>query len=261
MNDFNSPPIPFTMILPTVYGQMLVNRHDLNQTNALLKKGVAVDHSEITMLAEILPLLGRDLTVIDIGANFGAYALALSRFVGPHGKIHAFEPQRIIFNMLAGSVALNSLTNVFCHHMALGDREGKLEIPQFNYSQALNFGSIEFTAEQREPLTQRRGHDPRCVEYVPLSTLDRFEFEQVHMIKIDVEGMEIQVLDGAINTIRRCRPVLYVEFLKCDKAALQRRIADLGYEIQKKGFNILCIPEELTDKIKVPPAQPGAVPR
>jgi len=249
------------MVLPTAYGQMLVNRHDLNQTNALLKKGVAIDHDEIMMLAEILPVLGRNLTVVDIGANFGAYALALSRFVGPYGKIHAFEPQRIIFNMLAGSVALNSLTNVFCHHMALGDREGKLEIPQFNYSRALNFGSIEFTAEQREPLTQRRRHDPRRIEYVPLSTLDRFEFDYVHMIKIDVEGMEMQVLDGAINTIRRCRPVLYMEFLKSDRAALQQRIADLGYEVHKKEINFLCIPEELTDRIKVPLAQPDAARR
>jgi FkbM family methyltransferase len=251
------------MILPTAYGQMLVNRHDINQTNALLKKGVAIDHDEIAMLAQILQLLGGDLTVIDVGANFGAYALALSGFVGPNGKVHAFEPQRIIFNMLAGSVALNSLTNVVCNHMALGDREGWLEIPQFNHSKPLNFGSIEFTTEQREPLTQRRGHDPRRVEYVPLSTIDRFEFEKVHLMKIDVEGMEMQVLDGAINTVRRCRPVLYAEFLKCDKAALRERIEALGYEVHKKGLNFLCIPAELTDRIKFPwaqPGQPGAVP-
>ena len=206
------------------------------------------------MLAQILQLLGGNLTVIDVGANFGAYALALSRFVGPRGKIHAFEPQRIIFNMLAGSVALNSLNNVFCHHVALGDREGELEIPQFNYSQALNFGSIEFTAEQREPLTQKRRHDPKRLEYAPLSTLDRFEFEQVHLITIGVEGMEMQVLDGAIQNLRRCRPVLYLEFLKSDKAALQQRVTQLGYAVHQKDINFLCIPEELTDRIKAPPA-------
>ena len=244
-------PVPFTILLPTAYGQMLVNRHDINQTNALFKTGLAIDHGEIAMLAQILQRLGTDLTVLDIGANFGSYTLALARCVGPRGKVHAFEPQRIIFNMLAGSVALNSLTNVFCHHVALGDREGKLEIPQFDYSQPLNFGSIEFAPEQREPLHQARRHDPQQVEYVPLTTLDRFELGEVHLMKIDAEGMEAQVLDGAADTLRKCRPVIYLEFLKSDKAALQRRVAALDYAVYENGMNFLCIPAELKERISI----------
>ncbi|MGB8167968.1 MAG: FkbM family methyltransferase [Chthoniobacteraceae bacterium] len=245
------PPVPFNIILPTAYGQMLVNRHDINQTNALFKTGHAIDHGEIVLLARVLQLLGADLTVLDVGANFGTYTLALARCVGTRGRVHAFEPQRIIFQMLAGSVALNSLTNVFCHHLALGDREGRLEIPQFDYAQPLNFGSIEFTATQHEPLTQPRGHDPQSVEYVPLTTIDRFEFPQVHLMKIDAEGMEMQVLEGAMNTLRRCRPVLYLEFLKNDKVALQQWVAALDYAVYENGINFLCIPAELKDRIQV----------
>ncbi len=247
----SQPPVPFTAIVPTIYGQMLVNRNDINQTNALFKTGVAIDHAEIAMLTQLLPLLGTNLTVLDIGANFGTYSLALARFVGPLGRVHAFEPQRIIFNMLAGSVALNSLTNVFCHHLALGDRQGKIEIPQFDYGQPLNFGSIEFTAEQREPLHQARARDPQRVEYVPVTTLDRLAFEQVHFIKIDAEGMELQVLDGAAATLQRCRPVMYLEFLKSDKAVLQQRVLSLDYVVYENGINFLCIPSELTDRIRV----------
>lgn len=253
-------PPPFTIILPTAYGQMLVNRHDINQTNALFKTGQAIDHGEIVLLAQVLQLLGTDLTVLDVGANFGTYTLALARCVGPRGKVHAFEPQRIIFQMLAGSVALNSLTHVFCHHLALGDREGRLEIPQFDYTQPLNFGSIEFTAEQREPLTQPRQHDPHRIEYVPLTTLDRFEFPQVHLIKIDAEGMEMQVLEGAMATLRRCRPVLYLEFLKSDKAALQQHVTALDYAVHENGINFLCIPSELKDRIQIAPAPTGNAP-
>ena len=252
------PILPFTVIVPTAYGQMLVNRHDINQTNALFKNGQAIDHGEIVLLSQILKLLGTDLTVLDIGANFGTYTLALAQCVGPRGKVHAFEPQRIIFHMLAGSVALNSLGNVFCHHVALGEREGRVEVPQFDYSQPLNFGSIEFTAEQREPLHQRRGHDPQSVEYVPLTTVDRFEFAQVHLMKIDAEGMEMQVLEGAMNTLRRCRPVLFLEFLKSDKAALRQRVAALDYAVYESGMNFLCIPAELKGRISVTQAQTGA---
>ena len=249
---------PFTIILPTAYGQMLVNRNDINQTNALFKTGMAIDHAEIALLAQVLQLLGTDLTVLDVGANFGTYALALSRFVGATGRVHAFEPQRIIFNMLAGSVALNSLTNVFCYHLALGDREGKLEIPQFDYSQPLNFGSIEFTAEQGEPLNQPRAHDPQRLEYVPMTTVDRFEFTHVHLMKIDAEGMEMQVLEGATDTLRRCRPVIYLEFLKGDKNALMQRVAALNYAVYENGMNFLCIPTEMKGRIQVTQAQAGA---
>jgi FkbM family methyltransferase len=196
-------------------------------------------------------LLGTDLTVLDVGANFGTFSLALARVVGPRGKVHAFEPQRIIFNMLAGSVALNSLTNVYCHHLALGDREGKVEIPQFDYSQPLNFGSIEFTPQQNEPLHQQRGKDASRAEYVPLTTIDRLGFDRVHLVKIDAEGMEMQVLQGAADTIRRCRPVLYLEYLKGDKAALHQHVASLQYLIHENGLNFLCIPTELSARIHV----------
>ena len=256
----NTSQIPFTIILPTAYGQMLVNRYDINQTNPLIKSGQAVDHAEIMLLVQILQLLGTNLTVVDVGANVGTFALALARCVGAQGKVHAFEPQRIIFQMLAGSVALNSLTNVYCHHLALGECEGRLEIPQFDYSQPLNFGSIEFTAEQVEKLEQTRRHDPQNIEYVSLTTLDRFEFDPVHLIKIDAEGMEMRILEGAIGTLRRCRPVLYVEFLKSDKAAIQQFVAALDYAIYENGFCFLCIPAELKNKIQVTPRPMAPIP-
>ncbi len=251
----SSPPpqplVPFTVVVPTVYGQMLVNRHDINQTNALFKTGVSIDHNEIVMLAQILQLLGTGLTVLDVGANFGTFAIALSRVVGPNGQVHAFEPQRLIYNMLIGSVALNSLTNVYGHNVAVGDREDRIEIPQFDYNHPLNFGSIEFAPEQGEKLTQTRGHDPAKVEYVPLTTIDRFEFPKVHLIKVDAEGMELQVLGGALQTIRRCRPVLYAEYAKGDREALRRAILKLDYVVHENAMNYLCIPVELSNDIQI----------
>jgi tRNA1(Val) A37 N6-methylase TrmN6 len=132
MSRTDVPPIPFTTIIPTVYGQMMVNRYDINQTTALFKTGKAIDHDEIALLTRVLRMLGPDPTVLDVGANFGTYSLALAAVVGPNGKVHAFEPQRLIYNLLVGSVALNALTNVYCHNVALGNREGRVEIPQYD---------------------------------------------------------------------------------------------------------------------------------
>ncbi|HEV8680999.1 MAG TPA: FkbM family methyltransferase [Stellaceae bacterium] len=246
-----SADISFSVVVPTIYGQMIVNRHDINQTNALFKTGKAIDHAEINQLCRILHNCGPDPVVIDVGANFGTYSLGLAAVVGRNGKVHAFEAQRIIFNMLAGSVALNSLTNVYCYNMAVGDREGAIEIPQFDYTKTLNFGSIEFGPEQVEGLSQPRGHDPDRVEFVPLTTIDRFSFARVDLIKIDAEGMEIQVLEGAKETIQRCQPLLHAEFIKSDRVALRQKIADWGYDVYPNRGNYFCVPMRLKQKIKV----------
>lgn len=243
--------IPFAIVVPTLYGPMIVNRHDINQTNALFKTGRAVDHAEIDLLATFLRAWGTDLTILDVGANFGTYSLGLVRAIGAGGKVHAFEAQRVIFNMLAGSVALNGLTNVHCHNMAVGDREGTIPVPQFDYDQPMNFGSVEFGPEQRERLNQERRYDAERAEDVPMTTIDRFGFKEVALIKIDVEGMEMAVLDGAAKTIARCRPLLYVEFLKGDAAALRHRIESMSYKVHVIAMNYLCVPQEVADRFRI----------
>ena len=246
-------PVPFTAIVPTAYGQMMVNRYDINQTMALLTTGKAIDHDEIALLTRVLRMLGPNPTVLDIGANFGTYSLALAAVVGPSGKVQAFEPQRLIYNLLVGSVALDSLTNVYCHNVALGDREGRVEIPQYDYNRPMNFGSVEFTGEQSEHLAQARGHDPAKAEFVPLTTIDALDFPKADLMKIDVEGMELQVLQGGRQTIGRCRPVLFVEHLKNDREKLRKAILSLDYVVYQKerGMNFLCVPTEMKDRIQI----------
>lgn len=241
----------FSIVVPTVYGQMIVNRHDINQTGALLRTGKSLDHKEIEMLGTIASALAPDAVVVDAGANFGSFALGISRRLGPRGAVHAFEAQRVIFNMLAGSVALNSLLNVYCYNVALGDHEGQIEIPQFDYSKPLNFGSIEFGVEQKEKLGQPRGHDPERAEFVRLTTLDSFAFGRVDLLKIDVEGMEMEVLEGARETIERCRPVMYVEFIKVDREALSRKIEEMRYAVYGNKMNLLCVPTEKSEQIRL----------
>jgi FkbM family methyltransferase len=243
--------IPFSLVVPTAYGQMIINRNDTRQADPLVKTGLSRNHDEIELLRKVLGVIGSNLVVLDVGANFGTYALGLVPAVGEGGQVHAFEPQRLIFNMLAGSVALNGLTNVYCHFAAIGASEGRIEVPQFDYASPLSFGSIEFGPEQREPLTQERRHDQDRIEYVPLKTIDGYEFPHVDFIKIDVEGMETDVLRGARGTIGRCRPVMYVEFLKSDKRALSEHIASLDYKLYEIAENVLCIPSELTIDIRI----------
>ena len=68
-------------------------------------------------------------TVIDVGANIGTHAVAFGNMVGPMGAVHAFEPQRRLFTMLSGNVALNALEQVVCHQAAVGDSHGRDRAP------------------------------------------------------------------------------------------------------------------------------------
>jgi FkbM family methyltransferase len=139
-------------------------------------------------------------TVIDAGANIGTHTIAFADLVGPTGRVHAFEPQRRSFHMLAGNVALNGIDNVVCHQKAVGDTDGEIALPPLPPADLhFNFGAL--------PLA-RAGADG---ERVPLVRLDSLGLPACRLIKIDTEGMEPQVLDGARETIARCRPLLYVE--------------------------------------------------
>ena len=66
---------PFTVIVPTAYGQMLVNRNDINQTNSLFKTGTAPDHADILLLAHLLRQCPPNPTIVDVGANWGYFTL------------------------------------------------------------------------------------------------------------------------------------------------------------------------------------------
>jgi FkbM family methyltransferase len=166
--------------------------------------------------------------------------------VGPKGKVHAFEAQRIVYYMLAGNIALNSIENVYCHHKAVGaassQNQGQIQIPQFDYAKPLSFGSVEFGAEQREQIGQQRLNDPTRQEHVELVSVDALAYPAVHLMKVDVEGMELDVLIGAEKTIKRDMPIIFIEYLKGDRKALARWLINAGYRLFVHRHNWLCLP-------------------
>jgi FkbM family methyltransferase len=144
-------------------------------------------------------------TVLDVGANVGAFTLAFARFVGHTGEVLAFEPQRVIFQMLCANVAMNEYFNVKCFHTALGNAERVISMPSLNYKGELNFGGITVEMGGKEG--------------VELKRLDSFSLAAANFIKLDVEGHEREALLGAEQTIARFRPLLYIENDRRDKSA------------------------------------------
>jgi FkbM family methyltransferase len=232
----------YNVVMGTEQGTFIVNKNDLGVGWQLSTNG-AYDPDEVELFRGLVGSLHRDdAVVLDIGANIGIHAVTLADMVGPKGTVHAFEAQRIVFYMLAGNIALNSIENVHCHHMAVGAAVGKIQIPQFDYDKPLSFGSVEFGAEQREQIGQLRRNDPSRQEHVDLVSIDSMAFPAVHLMKIDVEGMELDVLLGAEGTIRRDQPTIFVEYLKGDRKALARWLLVAGYRLFIHRHNWLCLP-------------------
>jgi len=229
----------FSMLVKSTQGLFIVNRHDTGVGFQLTTYG-AYSPEEVKVMQQLVRASPPDPVVLDIGANIGIVSLALARAAGPGGLVHAFEAQRVIFHMLAGNMALNSMENVHCHFMAVGAKAGSARIPRLDYHKHATFGSLELNREQQSDLGQQaKGGE---FDEVRMDSIDAMALPRVDMIKIDVEGMEADVLAGAERTIRTHRPLMYVEHLKSGDVALWRILSELGYVLYEAYCNFVCIP-------------------
>lgn len=173
----------------------------------------------------LLQMLRPGDTVVEAGANLGALTIPLARHVGATGEVVAFEPQRALFHLLCANAALNALDWIDARNAAVGDRPGTVAVPRVDYGAVNNFGGVSLDGAGTARLG--KGHDT-----VPLTTVDDLELRSLALLKVDVEGMEGAVLDGAAETIRRCRPFLYIEADRRERNPdLIRRAFDLGYRL------------------------------
>jgi FkbM family methyltransferase len=233
------------------HGWMAYNPHDLYIGRSIERYGEFGETELDVMRAALAP----GGVVFDVGANIGTHAVALARHVGPSGLVFAFEPQRVVHGILQTNVTLNGLTAVHPVHAAVGKEPGQILVPDFVYANAGNYGSIAMTpAEHGWP--------------VRMTTLDEYVWvPRCDLVKIDVEGMEPDVLDGAHAFLDRFRPVLYVENDRAatSEAVLSRLLA-AGYRVywhvmpiynpnnwrgdaenvfgNTGTINVLCIPRE-----------------
>jgi len=206
-------PVSFNCLKDCRHGRMLFNQNDLYVGRSLDLYG-EFSEGEVVIYRQVLR---PGHIVLDVGANIGAHTLFFARQVGPSGKVFAFEPQRIVFQTLCANMALNSITNAWCLLEAAGSEAGVLIVPSLNYQQSGNFGGIALGSSS-------------AGEPVPVVTIDSLNLPSCQLIKIDVEGMEETVLRGAVNTVARFKPILYVENDRPAKSeSLIRYIDSLGY--------------------------------
>jgi FkbM family methyltransferase len=239
-------------LLKTRHGPMLALSGDRFISRSLEVYG-EFSAAEWALLAQ---LVKPGMTVVEVGANIGAHSVALARACFP-GPLYVFEPQQRIFQLLCANLALNGIRNAIAFPEACGETAGVVIVPPLDYSAEFNFGGVSVHPDDGA----LRGWKVRA------TPLDSLGLANCHVIKIDVEGFEAQVLRGAAETIAKFRPLLYVEN---DRPALQGElialIAGMGYRQywhlpplfsannfngaaedvfgQIVSLNMLCIPQE-----------------
>lgn len=175
-------------------GPRLYNRNDIYVGGSLAAYG-EFSYSETELFRQIVR---EGDIVVEVGANIGAHTVDLARMAGRYGQVHAFEPQRLVFQTLCANVALNQITNVYTYQVGVGSTAGEMHVPSVDPRERQNYGGI--------PLGSYDVAEP-----VRIVTLDSIDLPHCHLLKIDVEGMEAEVLQGAAKMIETYRPLMYVE--------------------------------------------------
>lgn len=169
--------------------------------------------------------------VIDVGANVGQTAMELSAMVSPNGRVWAFEPDPVNYRKFKANLALNKTPNLEDVNMGLGSYEHEARMkPKASGNRG---GSNVQPGSSQDGLA------------VQIITLDRFVAERAlkaDLVKIDVEGYEMEVLRGAAETLRAQRPLLFIEVddellraKETSPSAVISFLEELGYAVFKAG--------------------------
>jgi FkbM family methyltransferase len=252
------------VLTATDHGPMLVNRFDYCADSAWtwgvghdLLNTSSYEADMIKILVDLLTvrreLHGDGVMVIDCGANVGAFTLPLARHILGWGKLLAFEAQERVFYVLAGNIAINNLFNARALWTALGEAPGAIEIPIIDYLQPASFGSLELMASRtNEDIGQALDRSPGHGQVVAMTTIDELDLPRIDLIKMDVEGMELQVLRGGLRSLRRSRPMMLLEHGKTSLADLTEFLTRENYRVIETGRNLVAIHRDdpVSDRVK-----------
>jgi FkbM family methyltransferase len=198
----------------------------------------------------------KDGAVIDVGANIGTFSIHLAT-LNRDVEILAFEPQRLVYYQLCANVLLNSARNICAFQLAVGSSKGTVDVPLLDPYREKFPGSVTLdpaVAAVRATIPGIAETEPnlraQSFEIVELATLDELMAgKAVSFMKIDVEGMELAVLQGATAVLDHSRPVIFAEAWDLPqfarhKAAIFDFLQDQRYLVREVGNDFVAVPEE-----------------
>jgi len=206
--------------------------------------------------------------VLDVGSNLGCYSVPFGERVGRQGKVLAFEPFRWLYQLTTANVALNGLSNVYTYNVALG-REKKSfysRPPQLRFFSSPGGVKVNYAVEGESTGAQDKDRDlnqavqmydfETDMEQTLMISLDQLltgetdlkvpPIDSIRLIKIDVEGMESDVVLGAQRAIYHYRPIIWSEnvdyFEKGDTKfiSIMDQLEYVCAKVQSAPTDVLC---------------------
>ncbi len=211
-----------TRVVPSEYGPFVAFNNDII-TDQLIRFGAHAGGE----LAMLLDLLRSGDTVVDIGAHIGTFAIPMARAVGPKGRLIAFEPARETHLLLEMNVELNGLgATTITRAMAIGAEEA-------------GWQAVTAAADNTGGTYLQRSSDS---DSIPSITLDAWlarnaDIPDLHLLKVDTEGMELQVLQGALGVINDRQPIIYTEIAPDQLARFEASPGAIEDLLRERGYS------------------------
>lgn len=204
----------------------------MNPQFAVLLSGAALDSFEPFTTTMFERVLKRGDVVVDIGANVGYYSLLAAKVVEESGRVYAFEPSPRSFSVLVENIALNGYSNVIPVAKAITDKVGTAKL--------FVYGNPEYD-NLSQPNSRRKSVQ---VETETLDNFFAYKGATIDVIKMDIEGGEMNALAGMENLIRQNRNVkMFVEFSPYFLQRSGHQPTEFLQKLAGYGFSIYVIDE------------------
>lgn len=190
-------------------------RFNTGRSNAGYLLGTSEPYVQRALASVIRP----DMTFYDVGSNVGFHAMLAARLVGPSGHVICFEPFPENASQIEYNAGLNGFTHVRVRREALGNQDG---IGRFLTSEESTWGKLDGAGAEPSRMSGELQVTVRKLDSIVA------ELAPPEVIKIDVEGGEVDVLNGAEQTLRKHRPILLIE-LHGTNAGVAEALEGLGY--------------------------------
>lgn len=187
---------------------------------------------ERTVRDAILSKVAEGMTVVDIGANIGYYSVLMAGKVGPGGRVIAFEPNPSVFEELKANVKLNDFANVESENIAIADQNGVQR-----FFMPLTGSEAHGSLRQNETFAAAQSIDVKTERLDDV--LERLKVQAVDLIKIDVEGAEMAIFEGAGKLLGSDRkPTIVFECAENLCKAFGHRVYDVLSYLHSFGYSL-----------------------
>ena len=181
-----------------------------------------------------LKLLDKGNIVLDVGGNIGDYCSTFAKAVGSSGQVHSFEPVPSTFDRLRATISHEGLNNVTLNKVAVTDEPGEIEIhmPGDDHARPSIQKHTRESWDRNEPIHSFPCEATTIDGYIQANSITSVDF-----LKIDVEGAEHLVLQGAKQLLKNQGPILFFEMWDSYMRDFGNTVEDFGELLHEAGYD------------------------